>query len=189
MLSSDLIRALLLEHDDPRHLERPADFDLDTSRDCFARLVSAVRERFGVSCAGRLAQDASFYGFIDVPADATGGLGLPLRVLMSNFGRYFATAFAVTGEGTSGGEEGLTGEFVTWFDSVCTAAGGTFVPAEVLREPYDGPSFLEAHRDEALIAALVAAGELTADEDDDEDEDEDEEVGTAYWSDRYFAYM
>ncbi|ORT53760.1 hypothetical protein [Streptomyces sp. CB03238] len=182
MLSMGLIRALLLEHDDPHHLERPADFDLATSRECFARLVSALKERFGPSCSRGLAQDASFYGVIDVPADAT-GLGRPIRVVMSNFGSYFVTADVVVGEGVPSGEAGLTEEFVTWLDGVCTAAGCTFVPADLLREPYDGPSVLEAHRDEELVAALVAAGEVT------EDEDDEEEVGKAYWHDRYFEYM
>ncbi|MFC9705212.1 hypothetical protein ACFTWD_31465 [Streptomyces sp. NPDC056943] len=178
----DQIRALLLKHDDPRHLERPSDFDLDTSRECFARLESALKERFGPSCSRGLAQDASFYGVINVPADAT-GLGRPLRAAMSNLGSYFVTAKVVVGEGVPSGEAGLTQEFVTWLDGVCAAAGCTFVPAELLREPYDGPSFLEAHRDEELVAAHVAAGEL------DEDEDDEEEVGKAYWHDRYFEYM
>ncbi|MFE3121884.1 hypothetical protein ACFXHD_00495 [Streptomyces hydrogenans] len=73
---------------------------------------------------------------------------------------------------------------MTWLDGVCTAVGCTFVPAELLCECYDGPSLLEAHRDEELIAALVAAGEVT----DGEDEAESD-VGVAYRSDRYFAYM
>ncbi len=72
---ADQVRALLLAYDDPQHLERPADFDLDTSRECFARLVSALEKRFGPSHSA-LAQDASFYGVIDVPANAT-GLGRP----------------------------------------------------------------------------------------------------------------
>lgn len=181
MLPMGQIRALLLEHDDPRHLERPADFDLGTSRECFARLVSALKERFGPSCSRGLAQDASFYGVINVPADAT-GLGRPLRVAMSNFGGYFVTAESVVGEDVPSSEAGLPQALVTWLDGVCTAAGCIFVPAELLREPYDGPSFLEAHRDEELVAALAAAGEM------DEDED-DEEVGKAYWHDRYFDYM
>ncbi|MFJ3817187.1 hypothetical protein [Streptomyces sp. NPDC090056] len=100
---------------------------------------------------------------------------------MSNFGSYFVTADVVAGEGVPSDEAGLTEEFVTWLDGVCTAVGCSFVPADLLCEPYDGPSFLEAHRDEELVAALVAAGEAT--------EDEDEEVGKAYWHDRYFEYM
>ncbi|MER5312753.1 hypothetical protein ABT034_33830 [Streptomyces sp. NPDC002773] len=63
------------------------------------------------------------------------------------------------------------------------SGGCTFVPAELLREPYSGPSFLEAHRDEELVAVLVTAGEVT------EDEDDEEETGKAYWCDRYFEYM
>ncbi|WP_244291392.1 hypothetical protein [Streptomyces subrutilus] len=178
----DQIRALLLKHDDPHHLERPADFNLDTSRECFARLVSALKERFGPSCPSGLAQDASFYGVINIPADAS-GVGSPMRVEMSNFGSYFVTAEVVAGEWVPSGEASLTEEFVTWLDGLCTAAGCTLVPAELLREPYDGLSVLEAHRDEELVAALVAAGEVT------EDEDDEEEVGKAYWHDRYFEYM
>ncbi|MFJ6247397.1 MULTISPECIES: hypothetical protein [unclassified Streptomyces] len=182
MLPRDRIRALLLEHDDPGHLERPADFDLDGSRKCFARLVGALEERFGPSRSrGLLAQDASFYGVIDVSADAAGP-GRPLRVLMSNFGNYFVTADVVA-DGAPSGDAGLSEEFVTWIDCVCTAMGCAFVPADLLREPYNGPSFLEAHRDEEFVAALVAAGEVT------EGEDDDEETGKAYWADRYFAYM
>ena len=183
MLPLGQIRQLLLEYDGPRHLERPEAFDPNAARECFARLVSVLEERFGPSCTGGLAQDASFYGVIDVPADAT-GLGRPLRVAMSNFGAYFVTARGVVDESAPGSEAALTQEFVTWLDGVCTAVGCTFVPAELLRERYDGPSFLEAHRDEELIAALVAAGEVT----DGEDEAESD-VGVAYWNDRYFAYM
>jgi hypothetical protein len=179
MLPMDRIRALLLEHDDPRHLERPADFDLETSRICFARLVSALEERFGPSCSSGLGQDASFYGVIEVPADAT-GLGWPLRVAMSNFGGYFVTARVVVDEGVTSVEVGLTEEFVPWLDGVCAALGCTFVPAELLRESYDGPSVLAAAGDVELAAVLVAAGVVAEDE---------EELGKSDWYDRYFEYM
>ncbi|MFE0703993.1 hypothetical protein [Streptomyces sp. NPDC058872] len=143
--------------------------------------MNALKERFGPSCSRGLAQDASFYGVIHVPADAT-GLGRPMSVATGNFGSYFVTAEVVGGEGVPSGEAGLPEEFVTWLDGVCAAAGCTFVPSELLREPYDGPSFLEAHRDVELVAALAAAGEAAEDEDD-------EEVGKAYWHDRHFAYI
>ncbi|MEV6397116.1 hypothetical protein AB0M39_20435 [Streptomyces sp. NPDC051907] len=181
MLPMDQIRALLLEHDDPRCLERPADFDKETALNCYTRLVSALEERFGPSCSSGLGQDASFCGVVDVPADVT-GLGLPMSVAMSNFGRYFVTASMRVGEGAPRGEACPPEELVTWLDGVCTAMGCTFVPADLLREPYDGPSVLEAHRDEELVAALVAAGEVAEDEDD-------EEAGKADWHDRYFEYM
>ncbi|WP_051744945.1 hypothetical protein [Streptomyces yerevanensis] len=181
MLPKDRIRALLLEHDDPRHLERPADFDRETSRNCFARLVSALEERFGPSCSSGLGQDASFYGVITVPADAT-GLGRPLWVLMSNFGSYFVTAEVVVGVGAPSEEACPPEEFVTWLDGVCTAMGCTFVPTELLRELYDGPSVLAAAEDVELAAVLIAAGEAEAEEDDDE-------LGKSDWSERYFEYM
>ncbi|GAB2984438.1 hypothetical protein GCM10023080_057760 [Streptomyces pseudoechinosporeus] len=181
MLPKDRIRALLREHDDPRHLERPADFDRETSRNCFARLVSAIEERFGPSCSSGLGQDASFYGVIEVPADAT-GLGLPMGVAMSNFGNYFVTASMRIGEGVPSGEACLPEEFVTWLDGVCTAMGCTFVPTELLREPYDGPSVLAAAGDVELAAVLIAAGEAEAEEDDDE-------LGKSDWSERYFEYI
>lgn len=181
MLPMDQIRALLLEHDDPRHLEHPADFDRETSRNCFARLVSALEERFGPSCSSGLGQDTSFYGVIDVPADAT-GLGLPMSVAMSNFGSYFVTASMGVGEGVPSGEACPPEEFVTWLDGVCTAMGCTFVPAGLLREPYDGPSVLAAAGDLELAAVLVAAGLAEA-------EDDDEELGKSDWHDRYFEYM
>ncbi|WP_128376653.1 hypothetical protein [Streptomyces cavernae] len=181
MLPTDRIRALLREFDDPQHLERPADFDLETSRNCFARLVSALEERFGPSCSSGLGQDASFYGVSEVRANTT-GLGRPLRVTMSNFGSYFVTARMVAGEEVPSGEAGLTEEFVTWLDGVCTAAGCTFVPYELLREPYDGPSVLLAAGDVEVAAVLVAAGSAEAEEDD-------EELGKSDWRDRYFEYM
>jgi hypothetical protein len=181
MLAIDQIRALLREHDDPRHLERPADFDTAAALDCYTRLVSALEGRFGPSCSSGLGQDASFCGVIDVPADAT-GLGLSMGVAMSNFGNYFVTASMGVGEAVPSGETYPPEEFVTWLDGVCTAMGCTFVPTELLREPYDGPSVLPAALDLELAAVLVAAGLAEA-------EDDDEELGKSYWHDRYFEYM
>ncbi|MFJ5833574.1 hypothetical protein [Streptomyces sp. NPDC093089] len=181
MLPTGQIRALLREHDDPDHLERPADFDKETALDCYTRLVSALEERFGPSCSSGLGQDASFCGVIDVPADAT-GFGLPLGVAMSNFGTYFVTASMRVGEGVPAGEARPPEEFVTWLDGVCTAMGCTFVPDELLREPYDGPSVLLSAGDLELAAALVAAGLAESD-------DTDEELGESDWHDRYFEYM
>ncbi|MGW2837519.1 hypothetical protein ACWCWD_06940 [Streptomyces sp. NPDC001493] len=181
MIPMDPIRALLLEHDDPGNLERPADFDPKASVNSFSLLVSAFEERFGPSCSSGLGQDASFLGVIDVPADAT-GLGLPLHAMMSNFGGHFVTARVVDDEGFPGGGDGLTEELTTWLDGVCAAMGCTFVPAELLREPYEGPSRLPAAADVELAAVLVAAGVAEA-------EESDEDLGKADWYDRYFEYM
>ncbi|MCX4824608.1 hypothetical protein OG883_33080 [Streptomyces sp. NBC_01142] len=106
MLPTDEIRALLREHDDPHHLERPPTFELVTSRDRFAGLVHALEERFGPACSSALSQDSSTYGGITVPADVS-GLDRPLWVLLSNFGG-FITAGTGDGEGMPGSEEGLT---------------------------------------------------------------------------------
>jgi hypothetical protein len=181
MLPLDQIRALLRERDDPHHLERPADFDRETARDCYTRLISAIEERFGRPCTSGLAQDASFYGAIEVPADAT-GVGLVMNVAMSNFGNYFVTATMIVGEAASVGARRPPEEFVTWLDGVCTAMGCTFVPTELLGEPYDGPSVLPAAGDLELARVLVAAGLADA-------EDDNEELGKSDWGDRYFDYM
>ncbi|MEV7892229.1 hypothetical protein ACWD3I_31655 [Streptomyces sp. NPDC002817] len=181
MLPMDRIRALLREHDDPGHLEHPADFDRETSRNCFARLLSALEERFGPSCSGGRGQDSSFYGVIEVPAAAT-GVDRDMGVAMSNFGNYFVTAFMRVGEGAAAGEERPSEEFVTWLDGVCTAMGCTFVPTGLLREPYDGPSVLAAAGDLELARVLIAAGLA-------EPEDDDEELGKSDWHERYFDYM
>ncbi|MCX5329248.1 hypothetical protein OG864_08115 [Streptomyces sp. NBC_00124] len=177
----DQIRALLREHDDPGHLESPPDFDRETSRSCFARLLSALEERFGPSCSSGRGQDSSFYGVIEVPADAT-GVDWAMGVAMSNFGNYFVTAIMRVGEGAPGGEERPPEEFVTWLDDVSTAMGCTFIPTGLLREPYDGPSVLAAAGDLELAKVLIAAGLA-------EPEDDDEELGKSDWHNRYFDYM
>ncbi|MFJ7990378.1 hypothetical protein [Streptomyces sp. NPDC096351] len=73
---------------------------------------------------------------------------------------------------------------MTWFDHACAAAGCTSVPAELIRERYDGPSDLEAHRNQELIAALAAAGEGVGHQDEAESA-----VGVACWNDRHAEYM
>ncbi|MFG3492788.1 hypothetical protein [Streptomyces sp. NPDC047972] len=77
---------------------------------------------------------------------------------------------------------------MTWFDHACTAAGCTSVPAELIRERYDGPSDLEAHRDKELIAALIAALAAAGEGVDHQDEAESA-VGVACWNDRHPEYM
>ncbi|MET9541088.1 hypothetical protein ABZY16_26915 [Streptomyces sp. NPDC006553] len=76
--------------------------------------------------------------------------------MRGTFGSYFVTADVVVGEGVPGGEVGLPEEFVTWLDGVCAAMGATVVPDDPLREPYEGPSVPEAHRDEERVAIELA---------------------------------
>lgn len=180
MLPTDEIRALLREHDDPDHLERPPHFDLVTAGNRFAGLVRALEERFGPACSSGLTQDTSHYGGITVPTEVT-GLERPLWVLLSNFGG-FVTA-GTGGTGMPGSEQGLTEEFLTWLDGVCTASGCVFVPVELLLEPYDGRSVLEQMYAEPLLEALAAEHGW------DDGDDEDEEDLPPVWFDRYFQYM
>ncbi|MFJ6630029.1 hypothetical protein ACIQMR_01305 [Streptomyces sp. NPDC091376] len=181
MLPTDEIRALLREHDDPDHLERPPHFDLVVGGKRFAGLVRALEGRFGPACTSGLTQDTSHYGGITVPTEVT-GLERPLWVLLSNFGG-FVTA-GTGGEGMPGSQQGLTEDFLTWLDGVCTDLGCVFVPVELLLEPYDGRSVLEQMYAEPLLAALAAEQGW-----DDDGDDEDEEDLPPVWFDRYFQYM
>jgi hypothetical protein len=178
VLPADRIRTLLRESDDPHHLERPQDFDPHIAAHRFAHLTRASRDRFGPTCTSGLRQDASDYGEITIPAAAT-GLGHPLWIDLSNFG-----GFVTAGTADWAGPDptaGLTEEFVTWLDGVCTAAGCTFVPLELLLEPYDGPSALE---DDEAFAALVAQFVDVSEEDET-----DERRLPLAWADRYFQWM
>ncbi|MFM9696664.1 hypothetical protein [Streptomyces europaeiscabiei] len=190
MLPMDRIRTLLRECDDPHHLERPRDFDPKTSADRFADLTRAVGERFGPSCRSGLHQDSSAYGRISVPVEAT-GLGLPLRVTLSNFGHF---VIAETGDWSQPDPaRGLTEDVVTWLDEVCAAAGCVFVPVTLLQEPYDGPSLPAGP--EIPAETWAALSDLGEDDGEDDgagmgaDVGEDEAEPPPVWAERYFTYM
>ncbi|AZQ34504.1 hypothetical protein EJ357_14290 [Streptomyces cyaneochromogenes] len=187
MLSLDLLRELLRELDDPdpKHREVPRDYDVPAARQRFQRLADALERRFGPSVSAGMGQDASFLGVIVVPAEAT-GTDLPLRVLISNFGP-FVTAGTGSSLSLPGCEEGLSDEFVTWLDELCTELGCVYVPVELVKEPYDGPILLG---DEALTEEFLAALAAASEEDEGEDEEEEEEDDLPpTWLDRYFDYM
>ncbi|MGW3549401.1 hypothetical protein ACWDLL_00765 [Streptomyces griseoincarnatus] len=180
MQSRDRLRTLLRVYDDPRHLEVPRDFDAEATVRRFTRLTEALAGRFGPSCRTGLFQDASVHGVVRVPAAAT-GFGRALWVELSNFGR-FVTAGTGDSWDASGAATDLPAECVTWLDAVCAAAGCTFVPLDLLLEPYDSPSPTWADEDEALLRALEAAGDPATGEEDDEDR-------TPVWADRYFQWV
>lgn len=178
MLPPDRLRALLREQDDPAHLELPADYDVPAGRARFARLADALRRRFGPSVTAGHGQDASFLGYVSVPAAASGA-DRPLWVLLSNFGP-FVTAGTGDAWGVPGCETGLDASFVSWLDDLCEELGCVYVPVGLLLEPYDGPSLGEDEEAEAILAALAA--------EDGDDPEEDEELPPSWW-DRYFQYM
>ncbi|UZI31571.1 hypothetical protein N7925_26525 [Streptomyces sp. CA-278952] len=173
MLPAEVLRSLLENADDPLHLERPADFDLQKSARRFAALTGAMEDRFGPACDSGLYQDASIYGEVEISEEIT-GTGRPLWVQMSNFGGFVT---AGTGPWTEPGPtEGMTDQFVEWLDATCVAADCVFVPLDLLLEPYDGPSLLEeAYADEVLSALAT-----------DEDGDDGEQTLPVVWVDRYF---
>ncbi|WP_229892000.1 hypothetical protein [Streptomyces tendae] len=188
VLPLDEIRTLLGEHDDPHHRERPRDFDPETAVRRFDLLTGELRRRFGPSTRAGLYQDSSACGRFSVPADGTGPVG-GLWVELSNFG-----GFVTAGTGahwTADSAAGLSGEFVTWLDEVCTAAGCVFVPLDVLLEPYDGPTRTLVDEDRIFVETLAALGHDGEDGEDEDGEDEDGEDGDmrAVWADRYFDYV
>jgi hypothetical protein len=78
-----VLRAL----DDPDHLESPAGFDFDSTRERFERLVTSLDAAFDCRCdADRSVQDASLHARVVVPPEAAAS-GEPLVVcISSNFG-------------------------------------------------------------------------------------------------------
>ncbi|MEV7653813.1 hypothetical protein AB0O39_06535 [Streptomyces anulatus] len=176
MRSAEAIRSLLRNADDPLHLERPRDFDLQISARRFADLTGALEERFGPACASGLYQDASVYGEVEVPAEAA-GTDRPLWVQMSNFGGFVTAGTGPWAE--PGPTEGMTEQFVSWLDTMCVAADCVFVPLDLLLEPYDGPSVLEeAYADEVLSSFAT-----------DEEGNGGEPALPVVWADRYFNWM
>ncbi|MFL9653547.1 hypothetical protein ACJ7VE_07515 [Streptomyces sp. PB17] len=180
MLPLDEIRTLLSEHDDPDHRERPRDFDAKATARRFALLTGALERRFGPSGSVGRYQDASAYGRFAV-TDGSGPAG-GLWVELSNFGGFVS---AGAGDDRSADSApGPSGEFVTWLDEVCTAAGCVFVPLDVLLEPYDGPTRTLVDEDRVFVETLAALGYGGGDDEDEEDGDM-----RAVWADRYFGYV
>ncbi|MFJ6511613.1 hypothetical protein ACIQMO_02810 [Streptomyces sp. NPDC091406] len=179
MLSAEKLRSLLKHADDPLHLERPRDFDLQESARRFAELASALENRFGPACGSGLYQDASIYGEVEVPAEVA-GTRRPLWVQLSNFGSFVTAGTGSWAE--PGPTEGMTDQFIPWLDATCAAADCVFVPLDLLLEPYDGPSLLEeAYANEVLSV-------LTGDQ-EEHDENDGERTLPVVWADRYFNWM
>ncbi|CAM5439308.1 hypothetical protein STENM36S_04398 [Streptomyces tendae] len=182
------IRTLLREHDDPRHRERPRDFDPEVAARRFALLTGRAQAASGRP-AGR--------GCTRTPARADGS-GPPRTapvppgvwwVELSNFGGFVTAGMGT--DWTADSAAGLSGEFVTWLDEVCTAAGCVFVPLDVLLEPYDGPTPTLVDEDRAFARTLAALGHDSHDSRDghDSEDGEDGEEVLPVRADRYFDYV
>jgi hypothetical protein len=134
----DLLRSL----DDPEHLEFPADFNRDETRNRFGQLVDRLNTAF--SCAREAdshVQDASYHNRVEIPAAAT-ATGRRLVIVVSNFG---GLAVVVADNSRAWTQEEFTERLhpddaqriYTALDDL----GYTVVPEEPLWEEYDGDAF------------------------------------------------
>ena len=135
----DLLRSL----DNPDHLEFPADFNRDETRNRFRQLVDRLSTAF--SCAREAdsnVQDATFHNRVEIPAAATAS-GRRLFIVVSNFG---GLAAVVTDNSWRQTQEEFTRQLhpddaqriYTALDDL----GYTVVPEDPLRgEDYDGYAF------------------------------------------------
>jgi hypothetical protein len=137
------LRQRLRALDDPIYAERPADFDEKRVRDKFLGLVAGIRRTFGASVtyeAGPpLIQDASFFGDVTIPAQATES-GVEIGVRTSNFGElatFFPTDPDVWDEPDSTESLIDTGERRA-LEELLSQQGYEFVPLALLFADYDG---------------------------------------------------
>jgi hypothetical protein len=137
---ADDVWVRLRELDDPVNVERPAEFDASALLDRFTKLAERLDRDFSCRCkvdAWPNVQDASFYGTVIVPADASLS-GSDIWVRVSNFG-----GLAVYGLGFGAWDEDETRVLLDPRDGerVVTALqhlGYYIVPEAILRRTYDG---------------------------------------------------
>jgi hypothetical protein len=85
-VESDKLWDLLPSLDDPEHLQFPAGFNRDETRNRFGQLVDRLDTAFSCACeAERHVEDASYHGRVEIPAAAT-ATGIRLVIVVSNFG-------------------------------------------------------------------------------------------------------
>ena len=131
----DLLRSL----DDPKHLETPADFNFDETKNRFRQLVDRLNTAF--SCAreadGSL-QDTTYFNRVEIPAAVT-ATERPLWVVVSNFGGLAVVvadnSYALTQEEFT---ELLHPDDAQRIYTALDDLGYTVVPEEPLWEDYDG---------------------------------------------------
>ena len=140
-LTGDALWRRLRELDDPDHLERPADFDRAATAERFEMLVERLERVFRCRCtADPDEQDASFWGTVRVPAEAT-RTGAQLVVCVSNFGSLVTVS--VENPGAYDAEETavlLDPEDEARVEGALDHLGYVVVPEQELWRDYDGPS-------------------------------------------------
>lgn len=141
--SPESLKRLLGDLDDPEHMERASDFDLGATEKRFADMVVRLERDFGTTCridAGVVVQDASYYGQVVVPAEATNS-GADLFIRVSNFGS--TAVLGIEAPGTYLDEEVdalLDGADRDRIERALLDGGYKVVPEAVLWERYDGRS-------------------------------------------------
>jgi hypothetical protein len=133
--------ALLRSLDDPEHLEWPADYDFDATRERFERLVAGLDTAFGCrSDADRSVQDASLHALVEVPGDAT-ATGERLVVCVSNFGSLATVSLENPGVFDQAElDELLDAKDAARVLGVLDGLGYVVVPEAPLWQDYDGSS-------------------------------------------------
>ena len=140
----DLLRSL----DDPAHLEFPADFNWDETKNRFRQLVDRLNTAF--SCAREAdsnLQDVSYHNRVEIPAAVT-ATGRPLWVVVSNFGGLAVVVSDISWWQTQ--EEFTKQLHPDDAQRIYTALddlGYTVVPEEPLWEDYDGDGPLRRYSD------------------------------------------
>lgn len=135
--------ALLRSLDDPDHLEFPADYDHDATRQLFEELVDRLDAAFACRTdADRHVEDASLHARVGIPSAAT-ETGEALVVCVSNFGRLATVVVTNPGAYSLGEfEERLAPGDAARIYAALDSLGYQVVPEAPLWTDYDGPSVL-----------------------------------------------
>ncbi|MCP5070069.1 MAG: hypothetical protein GY946_26160 [bacterium] len=124
-------------------MERPSDFDSQATEKRFAEMVTRLEHNFRTTCrvdAGVRVQDASHYGQVVVPAEATSS-GADLFVRASNFGSM--AVYGIEAPGVYLDEERdalLDRADRERIEQALLDSNFRIVPEAVLWERYDGRS-------------------------------------------------
>lgn len=134
---------LLRSLDDPDHLEFPADYDHDATRQLFEKLVDRLDAAFACRTdPDRHVEDASLHARLSIPAAATES-GETLIVCVSNFGRLATVAVANPGAYSQDEfEERLAASDAARIYAALDSLEYQVVPEASLWTDYDGPSAL-----------------------------------------------
>jgi hypothetical protein len=138
VIGDDRLWELLRALDDPEHLEFPPGYDHDKVRGQFDQLTDRLGAAFSYACPAGHPQDASFHGYVEIPARAT-ATGLRVVIVVSNFGGLAVVAVDYPGAwGQEEFTELLHPDDAERIYAALGSLGYTVVPEEPLWRPYDG---------------------------------------------------